>query len=74
MIGGLGKAFLSGVSSENLSGDIPEPLLFMFQMPFATITPALIVGAYPKRMRFLAVLWFSARWLIFVYAPVCHWV
>ena len=67
MIGGLGKAFLSGVSLETLSGDIPESLFFMFQMTFAIITPALIVGAYPERMRFSAVLWFSALWLIFVY-------
>ena len=74
VIGGLGKAFLSGVSFETLSGDIPESLFFMFQMTFAIITPALIVGAYPERMRFSAVLWFSALWLIFVYAPICHWV
>jgi Amt family ammonium transporter len=74
VIGGLGKAFLSDVSLETLSGDIPESLFFMFQMTFAIITPALIVGAYPERMRFSAVLWFSALWLIFVYAPVCHWV
>ena len=74
VIGGLGKAFLSGVSFETLSGDIPESLFFMFQMTFAIITPALIVGAYLEHMRFSAVLWFSALWLIFVYAPVCHWV
>ena len=74
VIGGLSKGFLSGVSFETLAGDIPESLFFMFQMTFAIITPALIVGAYPERMRFSAVLWFSALWLIFVYAPVCHWV
>jgi len=74
VIGGLGKAFLSGVSFDTLAGDIPESLFFMFQMTFAIITPALIVGAYPERMKFSAVLWFSGLWLIFVYAPVCHWV
>jgi len=73
-IGGLGKAFMSGVGFDTLSGDIPENLFFMFQMTFAIITPALIVGAYPERMKFNAVLVFSALWLILVYAPVCHWV
>ncbi len=74
VIGGLGKVFLSGVSFDTLTGDIPESLFFMFQMTFAIITPALIVGAYPERMKFSAVLCFSSLWLIFVYAPVCHWV
>ena len=74
VIGGLGKAFLSGVGKEAMSGDIPESVFFMFQMTFAIITPALIVGAYPERIKFSAVLLFSALWLIFVYAPVTHWV
>ena len=74
VIGGLDKVFLSGVTFDSLSGDIPESLFFTFQMTFAIITLALIVGAYPERMRFSAVLWFSALWLIFVYAPICHWV
>ena len=73
-IGGLGKAFFSGVGTDTLSGTIPESVFFMFQMTFAIITPALIVGAYVERIRFATVLWFSALWLIFVYAPVCHWV
>lgn len=73
-IGGFGKAFMNGVGFDSLSGDIPESVFFMFQMTFAIITPGLIVGAYPERMRFSAVLIFSALWLIFVYAPVCHWV
>ena len=73
-VGGLGKAMLSGVGFDTLSGDIPESVFFMFQMTFAIITPALIVGAYPERMRFPAVLLFSAFWLLIVYAPVCHWI
>ena len=73
-IGGLGKVMLAGVGFDTLSGDIPESVFFMFQMTFAIITPALIVGAYPERMRFPAVLMFSGLWLVFVYAPVCHWV
>lgn len=72
--GGLGKAFLSGVSADSMSGTIPEGLFFMFQMTFAIITPALIVGAYAERVNFLAVLLFSALWLVLVYAPVAHWV
>jgi len=74
LIGGLDKVFLNGVGWESLSGDIPESVFFMFQMTFAIITPALIVGAYPERMKFSAVLMFSALWLILVYAPVTHWV
>ncbi len=71
---GLGKWFMSGVNRDSLSGDIPETVFFMFQMTFAVITPALIVGGFAERMKFSAVLWFSSLWLIFVYAPVCHWV
>jgi len=74
IIGGLSKAMLSGVSKDALSGDIPESVFFMFQMTFAIITPALIVGAYVERIKFSAVLLFSGLWLIIVYAPVCHWV
>ena len=73
-IGGFDKAFLAGVGRETLSGDIPESVFFMFQMTFAIITPALIVGAYPERMKFAAVTLFSGLWLILVYAPVAHWV
>lgn len=74
IIGGLGKVMLSGVGWDTLSGDIPESVFFMFQMTFAIITPALIVGAYVERIKFSAVLMFSGLWLIFVYAPVTHWV
>ena len=73
-IGDLSKAFLSGIGADSAVGDIPETLFFMFQMTFAIITPALIVGAYPERVKFGAVLLFSGLWLIFVYAPVTHWV
>jgi Amt family ammonium transporter len=72
--GGLGKAFLSGVDSESLSGTLPEVLFFAFQMTFAIITPALIVGAYVERIGFGFVLLFSALWMLLVYAPVAHWI
>jgi Amt family ammonium transporter len=71
---GCGKILMDGIGLESMSGSIPETVFFMFQMTFAVITPALIIGAYAERMRFSAVLWFSALWLILVYAPVCHWV
>jgi Amt family ammonium transporter len=72
--GGLGKSFLAGVSLDTLSGSIPESLFFMFQMTFAIITPALIVGAYVERIHFSFVLIFSTIWVLLVYAPVVHWV
>jgi len=72
-IGG-GKWMLEGVSRTSLSGSIPESLFAMFQMTFAIITPALVVGAFAERMRFAAVLLFSLLWLFVVYVPVCHWV
>lgn len=71
---GLGNFMLSDLNLESMSGSIPEIVFFMFQMTFAIITPALIVGGFAERMKFSAVLWFSAIWLIVVYAPVCHWV
>ena len=74
LIGGLGNIFLSDVSKDTLSGTIPETLFFMFQMTFAVITPALIVGAYVERIKFSAVLIFSALWIIIIYAPVTHWI
>jgi Amt family ammonium transporter len=73
-IGGFAKSFLAGAGVAGLQGTIPESLFFMFQMTFAIITPALIVGAYVERMKFSAVLWFSGLWLVLVYAPVAHWV
>lgn len=73
-IGGLDRAFMAGVSAATLKDGIPEAVFFMFQLTFAIITPALIVGAWPERMRFSAVVWFSAAWLLLVYVPVCHWI
>ena len=71
-IGGLGTAFLSGVTADSLSGTIPETVFITFQMTFFIITPALIVGAFAERMKFSAVLLFSVLWSILVYAPICH--
>lgn len=72
--GGLGKMFLKGVGTDDLSGTLPEVLFFAFQMTFAIITPALIVGAYVERVGFGFVLLFSALWMLLCYAPVVHWV
>ena len=72
--GGLGKMFLSGIDNETLSGSLPEVLFFAFQMTFAIITPALIVGAYVERIGFGFVLLFSALWMLLCYAPVTHWI
>lgn len=74
LIGGASKVFMAGLTTVSLSGDIPETVFFMFQMTFAIITPALIVGGFAERMKFSAMLWFSALWLIVVYMPVCHWI
>ena len=71
---GFGKLFLSGVEVDTLSGTIPESVYQMFQLTFAIITPALIVGAFAERMKFSAMMVFMALWLTFVYAPVAHWV
>jgi Amt family ammonium transporter len=71
-VGGLGKAFLSGIQGDTLSGTIPETVFVTFQLTFAIITPALIVGAFAERMKFSATLWFMGLWSITVYAPVCH--
>lgn len=73
-IGDLSKMFLAGVTEDSLSGDIPESVFLMFQMTFAIITPALVIGGFAERMKFSAVMWFTVLWLLFVYAPVCHWV
>ncbi|WP_170432358.1 ammonium transporter [Ruegeria arenilitoris] len=72
--GGLGKAFLNGVDADSLSGTLPEVLFFAFQMTFAIITPALIVGAYVERVGFGFVLVFSGLWMLLCYAPVVHWI
>ncbi len=75
-IGGLGNAFLAGIGFDGplTSSHVPESVFFMFQMTFAIITPALIIGAYVERVRFPAVIAFSAFWLLAVYVPVTHWV
>ena len=73
-VGGLKNSFFSGIERSSLSGDIPESVFFMFQMTFAIITPALMVGAYVERIKFSAVLLFSGLWLVVVYAPVTHWI
>ena len=72
--GGLSKMFLAGVSVDTLSGTIPETVFMTFQMTFAIITPALIVGAFAERMKFSTMLVFMTIWITIVYAPVCHWV
>ncbi|NQZ53444.1 MAG: ammonium transporter [Piscirickettsiaceae bacterium] len=72
--GGLDKAFMMGVDFDAMTGTIPESLFAMFQLTFAIITPALIVGAFAERMKFSAMLLFSGLWLVLVYAPLCHWV
>ncbi|WGH78543.1 ammonium transporter [Jannaschia ovalis] len=72
--GGLGKAFLIGIDGDTLAGTIPEVLFFAFQMTFAIITPALIVGAYVERVGFGFVLAFSGAWMLLCYAPVAHWI
>jgi len=73
-LGGNGNAMLANVTRDSLSGNIPETVFVMFQMTFAIITPALIVGAFAERMRFSAMLWFTIFWMFLVYFPVCHWV
>jgi len=72
--GGFGKAFLAGVDKNALSGSIPETVFVMFQLTFAIITPALVVGAYAERVRFSGMLLFSMLWLLFVYCPIAHWI
>ncbi len=72
--GGFAKAFFAGVGVDSLSGSIPETVFSMFQLTFAIITPALIVGAFAERMKFSAMLWFMGIWVTLVYFPVCHWV
>lgn len=73
-LGDFSKALFAGMGRDSLQGDIPESLYALFQMTFAIITPALIVGAVAERMKFSSILIFSALWLLGVYVPVCHWV
>ena len=73
-VGNLQNLLMGQIGEDTMAGDIPESVFAMFQMTFAIITPALIVGAFAERMRFSAMLLFSALWLIVVYAPITHWV
>ena len=73
-VGGLSKSFLEGVGLDSVTGGIPETVFVMFQMTFAIITPGLIVGAFVERMKFVAVMVFTALWLVLVYAPAVFWV
>jgi Amt family ammonium transporter len=73
-VGGIDNLFMAQVTKDSLAGTIPEGLFAAFQMTFAVITPALIVGAFAERMKFSSMLLFSSIWLLAVYAPVCHWV
>ena len=72
--GGLGKAFLAGIDVKTVKGTIPETVFLMYQMTFAIITPALVIGAYAERVRFSGMLLFSLLWLVLVYCPIAHWV
>jgi Amt family ammonium transporter len=73
-MGNFDNFLMGNISEDSMSGDIPESVFAMFQMTFAVITPALIVGAFAERMRFSAMLLFSALWLLAVYSPITHWV
>ena len=73
-IGDLSKVFFASMTKDSMWGDIPESLFAMYQMTFAIITPALIVGAYAERLKFSSMLIFSSLWLLVCYAPICHWV
>jgi ammonium transporter, Amt family len=72
--GGLGKSFFSGLQVSTVKGSIPETVFAMYQMTFAIITPALVIGAYAERVRFGGMLIFSVLWLLIVYCPIAHWV
>jgi len=72
--GDFSKIFLKGVGPDAMAGTIPEILFAMFQLTFAIITPALIVGAFAERMKFSAMLLFTGAWMLLIYSPVCHWV
>ncbi len=74
IIGGFDKAFLFGITPDTLSGSIPEFVFVTFQLTFACITPALIIGAFAERIKFSGVLLFTSLWLFLVYIPICHMV
>lgn len=73
-IGNFSKSLVPGIATDAIKGTIPETVFLMFQMTFAIITPALVVGGFAERMKFSAMLWFTALWLVLVYVPICHWV
>ena len=73
-IGGFGNMFMNSIELETPSGSIPESLFATFQMTFAIITPALMIGAFVERIKFSAMLIFLSLWVLIVYAPVTHWV
>jgi Amt family ammonium transporter len=73
-IGSFGRSLFSNDLRSGVAGSVPESVFAMFQLTFAMITPALIIGGFAERMRFSAVLWFSALWLLIVYVPICHWI
>ena len=72
--GGFSKSFLAGIDAKTVKGSIPETVFAMFQLTFAIITPALVIGAYAERVRFAGMLIFTLLWLLLVYCPVAHWV
>jgi Amt family ammonium transporter len=74
LLGGMQKALLADISAGSVLNGLPETVFVMFQMTFAIITPALVIGGFAERMKFSAVLWFSALWLLLVYVPIAHWV
>jgi Amt family ammonium transporter len=73
-IGSFDKAFFAGITRDSVTGTIPESVFSMFQLTFAIITPALVIGGFAERIRFSAVIGFTALWFLFVYVPVTHWV
>ena len=73
-IGGLSNFFMKSINVDSVSGTIPESLFATFQMTFAIITPALIIGAFVERIKFLAMIIFLSLWVLIVYVPVVHWV
>lgn len=74
VIGSLDTLLLGGLTREAVNGSVPKSVFVMFQMTFAIITPALVIGGFAERMKFSAMLWFAAAWFTLVYVPVCHWV
>jgi Amt family ammonium transporter len=73
-IGSFSRSLFGNELRSAVSGSVPESVFAMFQLTFAMITPALIIGGFAERMRFSAVLWFSSLWLLIVYVPICHWI